>query len=590
MANRRSLALPSLLRKGPASILRKAATGVPGFDEITGGGLPKGRCSLICGSAGTGKTLFAMHFLVHAAKELNEPVVYFTFEETAEELAMNLASIGHDISSLVGKKKMLVEHVYLERSEVIDGGEYDLDGLFVRLGAAIDQIGAKRLVLDTLEVLFASLPNEAILRAEMRRLFRWLKDRGITTLITAERGQGTLTRYGIEEYVSDCVVLLDHRVLDEITTRRLRVVKYRGSSHATNEFPFLIDDRGFSVFPIGIGLDHGASSERRSTGIDRLDTMFGGKGYFKGSSVLISGTAGTGKSTLSAWFASAACRRGERCLYFAFEESRDQIVRNMRSIGNDLAPFLENGTLRILASRSSLHGLEMHLVTMANAIREFKPELVILDPISNFIAAGTTTEVKAMLTRLIDMLKHEEITGVFTSLTFGGSTLETTETTISSLMDTWMLVRTYEHDGERNRGLMILKSRGMRHSNQVREFIMNDSGIELVDVYLGSSGVLMGSARVDRGAREGQDQRGLTQEFEKRRRAIEHKRMATEAQIRVLQASLESDSAEMLQAQKASDERMADDDSTRLRIAAMRTADTPQSVRRKRRLARKASR
>ncbi len=556
------------------SILPKAPTGMSGFDDLTGGGLPRGRPSLVCGAAGCGKTLFAMQFLVNGARDQREPGVYFAFEETAEELAMNVASIGYDIAGLVGKKQLIVDHVRIERSEITETGEFDLEGLFIRLGHAIDEIGAKRVVLDTLEVLFSALPNEAIVRAELRRLFRWLKDRQVTAVITAERGSGTLTRYGIEEYVSDCVVMLDHRVTEEISTRRLRIVKYRGSAHATNEFPFLIDAHGFSVLPItSIGLDHGAPTDRASTGIPRLDTMMGGKGYFRGSSILISGTAGTGKSSLASWIAAAASRRGERCLYFAFEESQDQIVRNMRSIGNDLAPLIDGGKLRIHAARSSVHGLEMHLVTMIAEIERFKPSMVVLDPISNFIAAGTTNEVKAMLTRLIDLLKDSDITGVFTSLTFGGSALEQTETTISSLMDAWILVRMYETDGERNRGLVILKSRGMPHSNQVREFILDGTGINLIDVYLGAEGVLMGSARVAREARESASVLSAEEQETRRRRVVERKRAAIEARIELLHAELESEHDDVQHGDVIERSRTAAAGEARSRMASMRSAD-----------------
>jgi len=561
-------------KKTTDSVLAKVSTGFPGFDEITGGGVPKGRCTLIAGAAGTGKTLFAMQFIAHAARDLGEPGVYMTFEESAEELTLNVASIGYDIAALVGKGTMLVDHVYVERKEIVEAGEYDLDGLFLRIGAAIDQIKAKRVVLDTLEVLFSAFPSESILRAELRRLFRWLKDRGVTTLITAEKGSGTITRFGIEEYVSDCVIALDHRVSQEISTRRLRVIKYRGSSHETNEFPFLINRHGFSVMPITtVGLDHGASEERLSTGIPRLDTMLSGKGYYRGSSLLISGTAGTGKSSLAAWIAAAACRAGERCLYFAFEESEKQIIRNMRSIGNDLAPLVEKGVLRIHATRSSTHGIEQHLVGIIDLIESFRPTLVVLDPISNFIASGTTSEVKGMLTRLIDMLKVRTITGLFTSLTFGGSSLEETETTISSLMDTWILVRTYEHDGERNRGLMVLKSRGMAHSNQVREFVMGDRGIELIDVYLGTEGVLMGSARIARESTLARTQRDQAQMERKRLDLIAQKRFDTEAQIRTLQQSLAADQDELRLAEQALAEQGQADEESRQRMASIRSAD-----------------
>ena len=459
--------------------LAKAPTGIQGLDEITGGGLPRGRPTLVCGGAGCGKTLMAVEFLVRGASEFNEPGVFVAFEETAAELAENVRSLGFNLEELIVARKLVVDHIHLERGEIEETGDYDLEGLFVRLGYAIDSIGAKRVVLDTLEVLFGGLMNAGILRAELRRLFRWLKDRGITALITAERGEGMLTRYGLEEYVSDCVISLDHRVTEQLSTRRLRIIKYRGSTHGTNEFPFLIDAAGISVLPItSIGLNHKASSERISSGIASLDAMLGGKGFFKGSSILVSGTAGTGKTSIAAHFASACCQRGERCLYFAFEESREQLARNMRSIGLDLDPLIEKDLLRVHNVRSSLYGLEMHLVVLHKLVTEFQPAAVIIDPISDFISAGSMLEVKAMLSRVVDFLKNQGATALFTSLTPGGSA-EESGVAISSVIDTWLLVRETETDGRRNRELFVLKSRGMAHSHQISRFKITDSGIEL---------------------------------------------------------------------------------------------------------------
>jgi circadian clock protein KaiC len=460
--------------------LAKAPTGIQGLDEITGGGLPRGRPTLVCGGAGCGKTLMAVEFLVRGASEFNEPGVFVAFEETAAELAENVRSLGFNLEELIGARKMVVDHIHLERGEIEETGDYDLEGLFVRLGYAIDSIGAKRVVLDTLEVLFGGLMNAGILRAELRRLFRWLKDRGITALITAERGEGMLTRYGLEEYVSDCVIALDHRVSEQLSTRRLRIIKYRGSTHGTNEFPFLIDAAGISVLPItSIGLNHKASSERISSGVPSLDAMLGGKGFFKGSSILVSGTAGTGKTSIAVHFANACCRRGERCLYFAFEESRAQLARNMRSIGLDLDPLIENDLLRIHNVRSSLYGLEMHLVVLHKLVTEFQPAAVIVDPISDFISAGSLLEVKAMLSRVVDFLTNQGATALFTSLTPGGFA-EESGVAISSVIDTWLLVRETETDGRRNRELFVLKSRGMAHSHQISQFKITDRGIEVV--------------------------------------------------------------------------------------------------------------
>ena len=476
----------------------KAPTGIGGLDEITLGGLPVGRPTLVCGGAGAGKTMLAAEFLVNGAVEYGEPGVFMMFEENAEELTANVRSMGFDLDELVEKGLVSLDHVHIERSEIEETGEYDLEGLFIRLNSAIEEIGAKRVVLDTLEALFAGLPNHAILRAELRRLFRWLKDKGMTAVITAERGDQELTRYGIEEYVSDCVVLLDNRVNEQISTRRLRIVKYRGSAHGTNEYPFIIGDKGFSVMPItSIGLDHAAPIERVSTGVGALDDMMGGKGVYRGSSVLISGSPGTGKSSLAAHFAAAACRRGEKALIFAYEESSDQHVRNMASIGLKLAPFIKKGLLQIHASRPTLQGLEQHLVTMYDDIVAFEPRIVVIDPISNLSMEERSHEVKPTLMRLIDILKRKEITAVFTSLVSAESTYkEQSEIGVSSLMDTWLLLRNVESNGERNRTLFVLKSRGMHHSNKIREFIMSDKGINLVDAYIGPEGVLVGSARI----------------------------------------------------------------------------------------------
>jgi len=433
--------------------LRKERTGIPGFDEITRGGLPAGRPTLICGGAGAGKTLFATEFLVRGATLFDEPGVFMSFEESEEELATNVASLGFDLKQLIADKKLVLDYVFIERSEIEETGEYDLEALFLRLGHAIDSIGAKRVVLDTLEALFSALANEAIIRAELRRLFRWLKEKGVTAVITCERGDGTLTRYGLEEYVADCVILLDHRVQNQISTRRMRIVKYRGTSHGTNEYPFLLDEKGFSVLPItSLGLAHKAPTEYTSSGVPRLDTMLEGRGFYRGSSILVSGTAGTGKSTLGAHFIEAACTRGEKALFFAFEESQDQIIRNMRSVGIDLERFVKKGLLKFHNARPSAWGLEVHLAVIHKEISDFAPSVVVIDPITNFLAVGDAPETKSMLTRLIDFLKTRQITGMFTSLTSSGTNIEDSEVGVSSLMDVWILVKNIESNGERNRG------------------------------------------------------------------------------------------------------------------------------------------
>jgi circadian clock protein KaiC len=529
------------------NLLQKAPTGIKGFDEITTGGLPKGRPTLVCGDAGCGKTLFAMEFLVRGAIYFNEPGVFMSFEETENELTTNVSSLGYDLEELSERKLILLEHVHVERSEIEETGEYDLEGLFIRLNMAIDSINAKRVVLDTIESLFAGLPNEAVLRAELRRLFRWLKDKGVTVIITGERGNGSYTRHGLEEYVSDCVIMLDHRVNDQTSTRRLRVVKYRGSSHGTNEYPFLIDNTGFSVLPItSLGLNHTVSSEKISSGISELDKMLDGDGYYRGSSVLVSGTAGTGKSSLAAHFVNATCLCNEKVLYFSFEESQHQIIRNMTSIGINLDQWIKNGLLRFHTTRPTFYGLEMHLTAMYKEINDFKPSVVIIDPLNSFVTANNELEAKAVAMRLVDYLKINNITGLFTSLTTGGGDLERTDIFVSSLIDTWILLRDIELGGERNHGIYILKSRGMAHSNQIREFLITKEGIKLQDVYVGMNGVLTGSARLAQEVREKAEQNLLKQEIEHKTYSIERKRKALDAQIEALKAEFEAEEAETL--------------------------------------------
>ena len=526
--------------------LPKAATYISGLDEITGGGLPLGRTTLVTGTAGCGKTLFGMEFLVRGAIQQDEPGVFVSFEESTGDLDQNVRSLGFDLTDLVTRNLLVLEHVYTELSEIEETGDFDLEGLFIRLGYAIDSIGAKRVVLDTIEVLFAGLPNPMILRAELRRLFRWLTDKGVTSIVTAERGDGLLTRHGLEEYVSDCVILLDHRVVEQMTTRRLRIVKYRGSLHGTNEYPFLIDENGISILPItSLGLDHAAPTERISSGIPRLDMMLGGQGYYRGSSILISGTAGAGKSSMAAHFVNAAVTRGERCLYFAFEESERQIVRNMHSIGFELAPWIQRGLFQVHSARPTLHGLEMHLVMMHKLIKEYQPQVVIIDPITNLTTIGTQSEIKAALIRLIDFLKTQEITALFTSLTADQTKLEQTEVGISSLMDAWILLRMIESNGERNRGLYILKARGIDHSNQIREFQLTAKGIQLVDVYLGSEGVLTGTARLAQEAKERNIILARQQEIARKQREIARKRQVLEAQIAALRTEFMVEEEEM---------------------------------------------
>lgn len=535
--------MPSKAKKSPTAMknLPKTPSGINGLDEITGGGLPLGRPTLVCGAAGSGKTLMSVEFIVRGAMEYNEPGVFIAFEEKAEELETNVASLGFNLSKLQKDGLVRIDHIHIDKSEIEETGEYDLDGLFIRLQYAIDSIKAKRVVLDTIENLFSGLNNQAILRAELRRLFGWLKEKGVTAVITGEKGEGTLTRQGLEEYVSDCVILLDHRVSNQISTRLLRVVKYRGTLHGTNEYPFLIDEDGISVLPItSLLLNSEASQQRISSGIPALDSMLGGKGFFRGSSILVSGTAGTGKTSIAAYFANATCQRNERCMYFAFEESPQQIMRNMRSIGIDLKTHADKGLLEMHAARPTLNGLEMHLVSIHKHVERFKPRAVILDPITNFINIGSVSEVKSMLIRLIDFLQSQNTTVLFTALTLNTIVNEQTDEGVSSLVDAWLLVRDIESNGERNRGMYIMKSRGMKHSNQVREFVITDNGLDLVDVYLGTDGVLIGSAREAQQLVEATGKVLRKHALNRKDLEIQRKRKVLEAKIASLQEEFES--------------------------------------------------
>lgn len=557
--------------------LLKSPTGIKGLDEITGGGLPKGRPTLVCGNAGCGKTLLAMEFLVRGATQFNEPGVFMAFEETEKELTTNVASLGFDLEDLVAKKMILIDHVHIERSEIEEAGEYDLEGLLIRINFAIDSIGAKRVVLDTIESLFGNIPNVLVLRSELRRLFRFLKEKGVTVIITGERGDERLTRQGLEEYVSDCVILLDHQVKEQSSTRQLRIIKYRGSSHGTNEYPFLIDETGFSVLPItSVGLTHTVSTERISSGIPRLDTMLSGKGYFRGSSILVSGTAGTGKSSLAAHFSNAACKSGEHVLYFALEESPSQIIRNMRSIGIDNEKWVKNGLLKFYSNRPTFMGLESFLALMHKVINEFKPKVVIVDPISSFIVGTNEFEAKSMIMRLVDFLKMNTITGFFTSLTGTNSDLEHTQINISSLIDTWLLLRDIEIGGERNRGLYILKSRGMAHSNQIREYILTDNGAKLLDVYVGPDGVLTGSARISKESTENLERISRQQDIERKEMALDRKRKAMMTRINELQEEFEAESTEILKSISLDKERNEAILHQRSDMAKSRKGDTDQ--------------
>ena len=531
--------------KGKKGIL-KSPSGIAGLDEITEGGLPKGRPTLVCGGPGCGKTILGMEFLARGAREYGEPGVFVAFEESARELNVNFASLNFDIAALCAQKKLHVEHVRVERSEIEEAGEYNLEGLFIRLKQAIDAVGAKRIVLDTIEYLFSGFQNTLILRAELRRLFAWLKERGLTAVITAERGKGTLTSYGLEEYVADCVILLDHRVANQQSVRWLRSIKYRGSHHGANEYPFLIENGGFSVLPLSsLRLDHKASAQRVPTGIAGLDAMLGGKGFFRGSSVLVSGGAGAGKSSLAAHFVDAACRRGERALIFASEQSSHESIRNMRSIGIDLERWVKKGLLRFRARRTGFCGLEKHLVLMEQETREFAPRVVVVDPITNYGSLGSNDQVKSMLTRLVDLFKARDITAMFSSLITGGKAAEEGVVGVSSLMDTWLLLRNLEEDGERNRGLYVLKARGMAHSNQIREFLLTDNGARLMDVCVGPGGILTGSARMRQEAEDEAAGRKRGEETKRKRGDLELKRQRLEAHIATLRAEFEAEEREL---------------------------------------------
>jgi len=554
--------------------LEKSPTGIKGLDEVTKGGLPKGRPTLVCGGAGSGKTLLAAEFLVRGALQFGEPGVFMSFEETSDELTKNVVSLGFKLDDLVAQKKISLDYVQIDRSEIEETGEYDLEGLFIRLENAIASVGAKRVVLDTIETLFSGIPNAAVVRAEIKRLFQWLKNKGMTTIITGEQGEKTFTRHGLEEYVSDCVIFLDHRISEQVSTRRMRVVKYRGSAHDTNEFPFLIDEKGIHVMPItSLGLRHTVTNKRVSTGIPRLDAMLGGKGYYRGSSVLISGSAGTGKTSFVAHFADAACRRGERCLYFAFEESESQVMRNMLSIGIDLEPWVKKGLLKYHADRPTVYGLEIHLSVMQKMINEFKPAAVIVDPVSNLNAVANNANVKTMLTRLLDQLKLDRVTTVLTILTSGSPNPESTDADVSSLADTWILLRDTESGGERNRGMYILKSRGMAHSNQIREFLLTDKGVNVLDVYVGPSGVLTGSARLSGETQEKAKDLVRQQDAKIKQLDLGRTRKAMEARIADIRAEFKTEEAEVeksIKQEKLRQRKVAQD---RKAIARIRKAD-----------------
>lgn len=554
--------------------LEKVKTGTSGLDEVLSGGLPRGRPTLVSGAAGCGKTLLGMQFLVRGALDYGEPGVFIAFEEHASDLHANVASLGFDLADLEARNLLSIDHIDVDPSTIIENGDYDLGGLFLRLGLAIDTVGAKRVVIDTLETVFGGLSNYAIIRAELRRLFDWLKEKGVTAIITAEKGSNTLTRHGLEEYVSDCVIALDHRVDEQISTRRLRIVKYRGSVHGTNEYPFLIDEAGITVLPItSAGLNHEVLDTRVSTGVPRLDAMLGGEGYYEGSTVLVSGTAGSGKTSLASHFASSVCENGGRALFFSFEESPHQIMRNMRSIGLDLGKWIDAGSLSFVTARPTAHGIETHLAIIHKQVRDFAPTAVIIDPASNLMGSVQSHGAHQMLVRLIDFLKDEKITVLLTTLTEGGGALEQTSTDISSIVDTWLLVKSIELGGERNRALYVLKSRGMNHSNQIREFNITSTGIELTEVYVGPEGVLTGSARLAQAAREEDERLRALDDLERKRRRLQNLEAAHREQMTRLGVEFENEALELRSAIEAAQQQMNSDQTLRRDLAISRGAE-----------------
>jgi circadian clock protein KaiC len=557
----------SKTKRLPQLEIEKVATGVTGLDEILNGGLPKGRPTLVCGGAGCGKTLLAMEFLCRGAVEHGEPGIFIAFEETAEELAANVASLGFDLATLERDGLLIVDYVAVGRGEVLQTGAFDLEGLFIRIASSVAAIGAQRIVIDTIEVLFGALKDAATIRWELDRLFVWLKEQGLTAIITSERGdESGISRNGIEEYVADCVILLDHRITDERSTRRLRVLKYRGALHGSNEYPFLISSSGFVVFPVtSLGLQQTASTTRISTGIGRLDARLSG-GVYKGSSVLISGSAGSGKTILASHFADAACRRGEKTLYVSYEESAAQIERNMESVGLDLGRWRELDLLRIESIRPTLLGLESHLWWLTQLLEEFDPSTIVIDPITSFLRVGSKSQTSSMLLRQVDILKSKGVTALFTALV-PSETNEHTDVEVSSLIDTWIAASMVESGGERNRTLSVVKSRGMSHSNQLTEFVITNTGVDLLDTYVGAAGVLTGSARIVQQAidrvRHAQEVEGL----EDRRRQFDRRTGSIEDQVIALLAEYRADDVDLSRVRAAVAQLVGSNESTHYSMA-----------------------
>ncbi len=523
--------------------LAKVPTGIEGFDEITFGGLPAGRTTLLTGLSGSGKTVFGMQFLAQGAARYGEPGVLVGFEETEDELITNAASLGFDFANLISAGKLVIDRISVEPDVVVETGRYDLSALHIRIEHAVDSIGARRIVLDGIPALFYGLTDTSAVRIALTRLYAWLKSKGLTALVTAESNT-ELAQHGLGLSLTDCIVVAGERTRENVSTRYLRVAKYRGSAHGTSEYPCLIGSTGYKVIPLtSITVDYEASTERISTGIPRLDTMLGGQGFYRGNSVMVTGGAGTGKSSLAAHLALATCQRGKRCLYFAFEESQEEVMRNMRSIGVDLRPQVAAGLLKFRSSRATMFGLEMHLAMMENEIAAFQPHVVILDPVSNLLSIGSFNEVRAMVSRLVDFLKGRGITSLLTSLSMTDP--PESDVGVSSLVDTWMLLTNFEANGEQTRLLRILKSRGSAHSSQVREFIMTDRGVRLEDVYLGPEGMLTGTARKAQEARELAEADLRLREMERKERQYQQRRAALQAQVAALQAEIEATEVDM---------------------------------------------
>jgi circadian clock protein KaiC len=559
----------------PTLEIAKVATGVTGLDEILNGGLPKGRPTLVAGGAGCGKTLLAMEFLCRGAVEHGEPGIFIAFEETAEELAANVASLGFDLANLERDGLLIVDYVAVGRGEVLQTGPFDLEGLFIRIASSVAAIGAKRIVIDTVEVLFGALKDAATIRWELDRLFVWLKDQGLTAIVTSERGDGNrISRNGIEEYVADCVILLDHRITEERSTRRLRVLKYRGALHGSNEYPFLISNSGFVVFPVtSLGLDQSASTTRISTGISRLDARLSG-GVYQGSSVLISGSAGSGKTILASHFAEAACRRGEKTLYVSYEESAGQIERNMESVGLDLRHWREQDQLRIESIRPTLLGLESHLWWLTRLLDEFDPSTIVIDPITSFLRVGSKSQTASMLLRQVDILKSKGVTALFTALVPSESS-ERTDVEISSLIDTWIAVATVESGGERNRTLSVVKSRGMSHSNQLTEFVITNAGVDLLDTYVGAGGVLTGSARIVQQAIDRVRHAQKVDGVEDRRQQFDRRTGSIEDQVIALLAEYRADEVDLGLVRAAVAQAVGSDEARQHSMASRNRSDLP---------------